>query len=198
MSDSFSVRKISTLQDLYKVYQLVHDSYCQSGIANPSPDGFMIHHPKQDVVPQTHIFVAEIENKMIGTISFSIDNQFGLMVDEGFKHIIDGYRQQYKEICCIWRFAVLHPYKSNLSIMRKLIITTIQCVFHHEMKVSFITLGPNQESFYKNSLMMEVIAEGIDPNPFIKPDSANVILMRVHTENIPKKWIILPDSDFLG
>jgi hypothetical protein len=52
----------------------------------------MIHHPGQDVVPQTHIFVAEEDNRMIGTISLSIDNQFGLMVDSGFKPIIDQYR----------------------------------------------------------------------------------------------------------
>jgi hypothetical protein len=195
MNDMISVRKISTLHDLRKVYKLAHDVYCLSGIANPSADGLMIHHPGQDVVPQTHIFVAEEDNRMIGTISLSIDNQFGLMVDSGFKPIIDQYRSQYRAVGSIWRFAVLPQYQSNLNVMRKLIGITSLCLIWYKVDVSFITLSPDHVSFYKRVMMLDVVAEGTDPNPLIKPDCASVVLMKLHTEKLPKKWIAKPESE---
>ena len=195
MKEVISVRKISTLHDLRNVYKLTNDVYSRSGIASASTNGMMIYHPEQDVMPQTHVFVAEVNGVMIGTITLSIDNAFGLMVDSGFKPIIDQYRTEYKNLASFWRFAVLPDYQSNLVVMRKLIGLSALSMVWNKAQVCFLIVSPKHIGFYQKVLAFEEVAWGIDTNPHIKAEHAQVVLMKIHIENIPVKWVATPESE---
>ena len=183
------VRKVETLQDLWRVYQLVNQVYNMSGIAERSSSGLMIHHPDQDVVPQSYIFLAEINHKIVGTIIYTIDNQFGLMVDDDFKFEIEFYRLIYSQISSVWRFAVLPEYQHNLNIMKKLIGVAFWHMKKLEIPVCFLTISPEHARIYKKIMGMEEVAKGKDSNPLIKPEHADIILLKAYAEKIPDKWL---------
>ncbi|MFA9391966.1 MAG: hypothetical protein ACERKD_19310 [Prolixibacteraceae bacterium] len=182
------IRRVTGLADLRKVYGLAYETYMRTGLVNTTTDDLMIHHPAQDVVPQTHIFVAEEGTKMVGTLTFSIDNQFGLMVDEDFKKEVDVYRELFPKIAAVWRFAILPEHQSDSRIMKKLIAVVASCLDVFNVSICFFTLSPDHARIYERAMNMEEVCRGKDMNPLIKEEHQEVVLMKLYTEKIPKRW----------
>lgn len=187
------IRRVTTLQDLWAVYGLVNEVYAQSGIAVKARSGMMIHHPNQDVVPQSFIFLAEVKGRVVGTITYTIDNQFGLMVDDDFPEEVEFYRLIYPKISSVWRFAVLPEYQADLRIMRKLIGSTFYCMRNENVPICFLTISPQHARIYKKLMGMEEVARGFDSNELIKKEHAEVILLKAYANKIPDKWYHNPE-----
>lgn len=196
--NDITIRKASSLNDLRKVYRLVDEIYFQSGISERSANGMMIHHPGQDVVPQSHIFIAEMGDKMVGTMTLSLDNQFGLIVDYGFGEIIDRYRELYPCVASIWRFAILPQYQSDTRVLKRLFGLGALCLRWYNVSVSFVTLSPEHVGFYQRILCMEEVARGKDTNRQVKPEKADIVLMKLHTDKLPEKWFATPESELFA
>jgi hypothetical protein len=186
--NDIKIRKATSLYDLHAVYRLTHDTYCTSGISSPSPDGLMIHHPGQDVVPQTIIFIAEKFGKTVGTLSFSLDNQFGLMVDEGFKAAIDYHRHIHNNIASVWRFAIHPEHNKDIRIVKKLIGVMALCFKWFNVEICFITLSPQHATIYERLMCLNEVMRGLDSNKLIKPEHSEIVLMKLYPEKLPKYW----------
>lgn len=183
------IRKVTTLPELWEVYELVNKVYAQSGIAQPSKTGLMIHHPDQDVVPNSFIYLASIGGENVGTITYTIDNQFGLMVDDDFSNDMAMYRMMYPKLSSVWRFAILPEFQSNLKVMRKLIGSAFNQMKLHRIPICFLTISPQHARIYKKLMGMEEVSRGYDSNPLIKEEHAEVILLKAYAERIPEKWL---------
>jgi hypothetical protein len=182
------IRKVTTLPELWLVYKLVNEVYAKSGIANKSGSGMMIHHPDQDVVPESHVFMAEIDGRYVGTITYTIDNQFGLMVDDDFKDEIAFYRLMYSKISSVWRFAILPEFQSNLQIMKRLIGAAFYHMKEYNVPICFLTISPEHARIYTRIMGMVEVARGYDSNPLIKKEHADIILLKAFADKIPEKW----------
>lgn len=197
MSDII-IRKVNSLTDLRKVYRLVNDTYNKAGIANRSSDGLMIHHPEQDVVPESHIFIAEIGEKIVGTITFTIDNQFGLMIDDDFKEEMEIYRSIYPKISAVWRFAILPELQNDLRIMKKLIGVAALHMKWYNVPICFMTISPEHARIYKRIMNMEEVAIGKDSNKLIRKEHADVVLLKSNAGTLPEKWYAHMESEVMA
>jgi hypothetical protein len=195
--NEITIRKATSLNDLRRVYRLVNEIYNKSGIANKSSDGLMIHHPEQDVVPQSHIFIAEMGELMVGTLTFTIDNQFGLMVDDDFKEEIKAYRKIYSRISAVWRFAILQEMQSDLRIMKRLIGAAALHMKWYGIPICFLTISPVHARIYKRLMQMEEVACGKDSNKLIKSEYADVVLLKAFAEKIPQRWYSSFESEVM-
>ena len=195
--DEITIRKATSLNDLRRVYRLVHYIYYRTGISKQSKNGLMIHHPDQDVVPESHIFIAEMGEKMVGTLTFSFDNQFGLMVDDDFRDEINFYRSIYPRVAAVWRFAILPEYQSDLRIMRKLIGVSALYLKWYDVSVCFFTISPEHALIYERIMNMEEVSRGKDSNRLIKAECADVVLMKLYPDKLPARWKTTPESEVL-
>lgn len=195
--NDIKIRKATSLNDLRRVYHLVNEVYNHSGIANKSSDGLMIHHPGQDVVPQSHIFMAEKEDHLVGTITLTIDNQFGLMVDDDFKDSIQYFRKRYAQLSTVWRFAVVKELQNDIRIMKKLICAALLHLRWYEIPICLISISPKHVRFYKHLIKMEEVTYGKDSNKLIKKEHADVVLMKVLTKDIPQRWFEYHGNDVM-
>jgi len=80
----FTIRIIQTQEELNAVYRLTHDQYVAEGYAQPQPDGMLRHYKLYDSLPETNIFGAFKEEKLIGTVSLTRGNLTGLPCEQEF------------------------------------------------------------------------------------------------------------------
>lgn len=135
-----------------------------------------------------YIYLAEIDGRPIGTITYTIDNQFGLMVDDDFHKEIAQFRIMYHQVSSVWRFAVLPEYQSNLKVMRRLIEIAFYQMKENNIPICFLTISPTHARVYKKMMNMEEVARGFDSNKLIKPEHAEVVLLVAYGEKVPDKW----------
>lgn len=112
--NNISFKIADTKELLLQSYQLVYKRYVDVGFCrrNESQIYFGFH----DLLIDTRTFVAEIDGKVIATLSVIIDNSAGLPSDHLFINEVNHIRESHKKIAEISRFAVNQDYK-KYSVM---------------------------------------------------------------------------------
>ena len=196
--DDIQIKRVVNLADLHKVYQLTHDSFVAAGLCDNQPRRMIIHHPDQDVLPETKIFLAEINNEPVGSVSFTVDNEFGLMVDSEFKTQIDRYRKFYGKVACFWRLTIHPAYQDSIKVLRVMLGTIATCLLKNQIPVCFFTFSPEHARIYEKLVNTEEVCRGRDSNELIKPEHAEVVLMKLYPDKVPDKWFSIVDDDSLN
>jgi len=187
--DAIRIRRAKTFEDLHQVYRLTHDSYVAAGLCESQSNQMIIHHPDQDVIPETVVFLVEVNDELVGTVTYTHDNQFGLMVDSGFKQQIDRYRNFYGNVANVWRLAIAPAYHDDTRIVKHLFGIAITCVLQNKIPVCFFTLSPAHARIYQKLINAEVVCQGFDSNELIDPKHAEVVLLKLYIDKIPERWI---------
>jgi hypothetical protein len=195
--DKIEIRKAKTLDDLQRVYRLTHDSFVAAGLCEKQSHQMVIHHPDQDVIPETMIFMVEIKNELVGSVTFTIDSEFGLMVDSGFKQQIDKYRKFYGKVANFWRLAILPAYQNDSRILRHLLGIIASCLLKNQIPVCFFTFSPEHARIYEKLVNTEEVCRGVDSNELIDPKHAEVVLMKLYPDKVPEKWFSIIDEEVL-
>lgn len=195
--DEIEIRKVITLHDLQRVYRLTHDSFVAAGLCEKQSHKMVIHHPDQDVIPETIIYMVEINGELAGTVTFTIDSEFGLMVDSGFKQQIDKYRKFYGKIANFWRLAISPAYQKDTRILRHLLGIIARCLLKNQISVCFFTFSPEHARIYERLVNTEEVCRGVDSNKLIDPKHAQVVLMKLYPDKVPDKWFSIIGEEAL-
>jgi len=192
------IRKVETLADLQLVYRLTHESFYTAGLCEKQPQEMIIHHPNQDVIPQTQVYVAELEGRPVGSISFTIDSEYKMMVDPEFNLQVNKYRKFYGKAATVWRFIVLPEFQGDTRIFRHLISLASKWLLKNQVPVCFFTFSPEHARIYNKVFNMEEICRGRDSNPAINDENAEVVLMKLYPDKLPDKWFTFVDDEVLN
>ena len=195
--EAINIRKAKTLDDLQRVYRLTHDSFVAAGLCERQPHQMIIHHPDQDVIPETIVFLVEIKGELVGTVSFTIDSEFGLMVDSGFKQQIDKYRKFYSKVANFWRLAISPAYQNDTRILRNLLGIIASCLLKNQIPVCFFTFSPEHARIYEKLVNTEEVCRGFDTNDLISPEHTEVVLMKLYPDKVPEKWFSIIGEEML-
>jgi hypothetical protein len=186
--DALHIRKAKTLDDLQRVYRLTHDAFVAAGLCNKQSHNMIIHHPDQDVIPESIIYMVETKDELVGTVTFTIDSEFGLMVDEGFKQQVDKYRKFYGKVANFWRLAILPAYQNDIRILKLLLGIIANTLLKNQIPVCFFTFSPDHARIYEKLVNTEEVCRGTDSNELIDPEHTEVVLMKLYPDKIPDKW----------
>lgn len=149
--------KIADSQELLKQsYQLVYQKYLEVGFCseNNSKMYFGLH----EFLTDTRTFIAEIDGKVIATLSVIIDNSAGLPSDHLFGIELNTLRDPRKKIAEISRFAVSSEYKKySIFIFQYL----FQLLYHSYVISSNVTdciilVEPRHCKVYKKFNFVEI------------------------------------------
>lgn len=195
--DEITIRRVVNLEQLHKVYQLTHDSFVAAGLCDNQPHRMIIHHPNQDVIPDTYIFLAEINDVAIGSVSFTVDSEFGLMMDAGFKEQVDRYRKYYGKLAAFWRMIILPQYQSDTRVFRRLVGAAAMCLLKHQIPVCFFTFSPEHARIYQRVFHTEEVCWGKDSNELIKSEHSDVVLVKLYPDKLPEKWFSITEEEIL-
>jgi hypothetical protein len=137
-------------------YQLVYKRYLEVGFCkeNHTKMYFGFH----ELLTDTRTFIAEIDGKVIATLSVIIDNSAGLPSDHLFLNELNSFRDPSRKIAEISRFAVSSEYKKfSITIFHYL----FQLLYHSYVISSNVTdcvilVEPRHCKLYKKFNFVEV------------------------------------------
>lgn len=186
---NFEIFLVKTNEELELVYQLVHDAYVEEGYSQPQNNGKLIYFGEADQLKETHILVAKYKNKIVGTISITLDNNQFMPVPQTFHNEYHAIRNEGKKIGIVWRLAVAKSHRRHASILAKLIKNAISLGFNAGMNTALFTHHQKHENFSKKVLKMQVIARREKMTGFGNPPGS---MMRLDKDACPSRWLIKP------
>ncbi len=182
--NNYQIHRLTNFRRLNEIGKLVHDTLVESGHISSRYNKFVDLYPHLNKIPETTILIAELNGKIIGTNSMTLDNPAGLHSDKFFKEETDIFRKQNKILGSSWRIATEHEYRKNIRLFLDLIQNTFFAAKKMHIETCLFVFDKKHEEFYKKLLDAETIAEKIRN---IEPEiDIPMILMRTDTENSQK------------
>ena len=154
--NNISFKIADTKELLLQSYQLVYKRYIDVGFCKKNEN--QIHFGFHDLLIDTRTFVAEIDGKVIATLSVIIDNSAGLPSDHLFCNEINNFRDANKKIAEISRFAVSQDYKKYSVLIFQYLF---QLLYHSYVISSNVTdciimVEPRHCKLYKKFGFIEI------------------------------------------
>ncbi len=180
----YNIHKLTNFNRLPEIGELVHDTLVESGHISSRYNKFVDLYPHLNKIPETTILIAELNGRIIGTNSMTLDNPKGLHTDKFFKEETDSFRKQKKILGSSWRIATAHEYRKNIRLFLDLIQNTFFLAKEMHIETCLFVFDKRHEEFYKKLIDAETVAEKISN---IEPEiDIPMILMRTDTENSQK------------
>lgn len=154
--NNISFKIADTKELLLQSYQLVYKRYIDVGFCKKNEN--QIYFGFHDLLIDTRTFVAEIDGKVIATLSVIIDNSAGLPSDHLFCNEINHFRDTNKKIAEISRFAVNQEYKKYSVVIFQYLF---QLLYHSYVISSNVTdcvimVEPRHCKVYKKFGFIEI------------------------------------------
>jgi hypothetical protein len=182
--DGYLLRTIRNMDEMEDVYRLTYRCYVQKGYCNKNDSGMLIHYPHLDDLSETRVFVAEDDvGKLIGTISNTIDSQYGLNIDEDFLGEINQIRKENRVLASTWRFATDEAHRSQARVARLLLDGMVAYMHATNIETCLTTVHPHHEAFHSRYLNCRTVAK----SEGLKDVNSEALLMRWDSHRCPLK-----------
>lgn len=154
------LRMVEREREMDDVYRLTYQCYVAQGYCPPNSSGMLIHYPYLDGLEETTILVVETdEGRIVGTCSTTIDNPYGLHVDEDFPSETNRVRKEEGVLASSWRIAVDPKHRSGSRVARMLINGSIEFWHLSGIDICMMTFNPCHEAFYKRYMNCDTVAK---------------------------------------
>ena len=180
-----TVRPAQGREDLESVYRLVHDAYVEQGYIEAQPDGRLLHNSDLDNIPETVVLLVEVDKHLLGTVSLTVDGQFGLPVDKDFKATCDVVRNDGRALAGVWRLVTRHGYVDERRLVMSLIGEVVRQAIEGGVQTCLCAVNTKHEHFYKRLLNMQAIAYCRAVKRF---HNVPGVCMRCDVESLPEWW----------
>jgi len=183
--NNYKIHKLDDYNRISEIGKLVHDTLVESKHISSRYNKFVDLYPHLNTIPETTVLIAELNGKIIGTNSMTIDNPHGLHTDKFFKEETDIIRKNENKILgSSWRIATEHKYRKNIRLFLDLIQNSFYLAKEMNIETCLFVFDIRHEEFYKKLIDAETITKKICN---IEPEiDIPMVLMRTDTENSQK------------
>ncbi|MGG7055218.1 N-acyl amino acid synthase FeeM domain-containing protein [Nitrosomonas sp. ANs5] len=144
-TDSYSIHLVSTLKQRIKASTLIKRMYASRGYQTDSASVF-------SAIPFQYTFEARCGQRIIGTLTLTIDSNNGLLADTLYQSELDQFREQGHKPCEVSKLAFA-PNSSSKEIFAALFhIAYLYAHVLHDAQDAFIEINPRHMSFYRRML----------------------------------------------
>jgi hypothetical protein len=154
LGGALEVAQAMTTADLDAAFTLLHDRYVERGYIEPHPSGrrMTVHH----ALPDTRVFVARCQARVVGTVSLIPDSLFGMPCDDLYPAEVAAMRSRGRRLAEVSALAIDRRWRSaGPAIIRSL----IQLVAVHGSRAPVddlcVTVHPRHARFYELRLAFE-------------------------------------------
>src|SRR5262249_52872424 len=105
-----------------------------------------IPHPEFDHIPETQIFVAEVEGEILGSISVTQDGMRGMPIDTEFPRTSMITRSQGRRLAQVWRFLVRDSGTLKDTVICHLLSAAVNHMQVQHMEIAFLCVPEEQAS----------------------------------------------------
>jgi len=181
----YKIQKLTDLKRLPEIGRLIHDTFIESGLISTKCKTTVDLYPHLNSRKETTILTAELNGKIIGTNSMTLDGPAGLHTDYYFKEETDFIRKTENTVLgSSWRIATSHEYRKKIRLFLDLIQKSFFIAKEKKIETCLFVFEKNHEEFYKKLLDAETIAQrNYNQYPY---NNINFVLMKTDTQNSQK------------
>jgi len=180
----FGIHPVSKSQELFDIHRLTHDSCVAKGLIKSRPDGLWVPHPEFDLIPQTTILVASIENTVVGSISFTRAGNQGLIADRIFRRTCSLIRSENRTIAEIWRLVLKPSFPERDKVTEALMQAAVQNLMTQGVQTCLLSIYPEYIALCER-LLNVVVLTGTNAVPGLP--SFQTVFMRSDLEALSKE-----------
>ncbi len=165
------------LVEMKQVYDLTYKNYRKAEYVVKNWDPETQHFKKFGSLPQTTVFVAIENDRVIGSVSMTIDSEKGLPYDEDFREQIDEVRYingRPQRVAAVWRLVIDDEYQKNIKILLLLIQAVIRKFRKEKVEVGLFGVHPKRKPVYTKLFRMREL--GYSPGTTGLANAPSVLL----------------------
>lgn len=103
---AIQIRPINNSRELFDIYRMTYECYQSHTKPESHPDGLWIPHPEFDHIPETTILIAEMEGRIVGSVSLTRDSNNGLPMAQSCDRTCALVRANHRNLAGVWRLLV--------------------------------------------------------------------------------------------
>jgi len=182
---NYQIQKLTDFKRLPEIGQLIHDTFIESGLISVKCKTAVDLYPHLNFIKETTILTAELNGKIIGTNSMTLDGPEGLHTDYYFKEETDFIRKNENTVLgSSWRIATSQKYRNHIRLFLDLIQRSFYIAKEKKIERCLFVFEKKHEEFYKKLLDAETIAQrNYNKYPY---NNISFVLMKTDTENSQK------------
>ncbi len=177
------VRPVQDESELDEVYRITHDACVERGYCKPKADGRLLYYPHLDRIPETTVWAALAEGRIVGTISLTLDGPLGLHVDKDFKAECDRIRLEGRRMAGSWRIMTRKSCRSETAVVLELIKAVLGCCLEKGIETCVFIFNPRHERIYRRLLRFKTVAR--KEATATEELQSSLVFMRCDREELP-------------
>ncbi|GIU69069.1 MAG: hypothetical protein KatS3mg002_0305 [Candidatus Woesearchaeota archaeon] len=174
-------------EELKEVYHLTYKEYLREGYIQPNPEEMISLYPHLDNILETTTIGIYDKQKLIGTISWTLDGPFKLHTDIDFPEETQKVRDEGRRLAASWRIVTDYEYRKNMTVVFNLILAVVEEMLIGNIETALFTFNPKHEKVYRQILNMDTVAKKLDSIKGM--NNAPAVLMRLDIEKLSNKWV---------
>ncbi len=176
-------QRVETIDDLTAVWRLTHDGFARAGLIKPQSARVLVHYPHLDtrhgkLYPETVVHTLEQDDKLVGTVSVTLDGPAGLHTDGIFADETNAIRRECapRGLCLASSWRIVTEVMSNeVRAILTLLEAGYQDCLERGIDVVLATFHPRHVSFYRRVWGFTKVA---GPRPENVVGGSPAVLMR--------------------
>ena len=154
--DGLVVKRATTVEELEAGYRLVHECFVDSGYIEPHPTGLRVR--AFSALPDTALYLALADGRVVGTLSMIADGPLGLPMDGPFGLEIARLRRMGRRLVEVSDLAIAKDYR-NLRVLTEL----TRCAMAHAVTIgaddAVVAVSPSHSGFFEGILQFEPLGD---------------------------------------
>lgn len=173
------------ISELQAVYELTYRVYSEEGYCQRRDDGRLQHYPHLDEIAETTVVIGRVDNKLIGSVSVTVDGPLGLHADDDFPAAMRIVRQGLggKVLGAGWRMVTDNTFRNNRRFALRLFREGFLVVLDRGIETLVSIINPRHVSFYQRFLGYEKLTEGACK--YVGGEDAVLMMYDVETNGVP-------------
>lgn len=147
--DNIEVLVAEDKNDFETAFQLLHESYFDSGLMDKHPSGLRCN--SYSFLPHTSIIILKKDDVVIGTVSLIRDSAMGLPSDEKYKYENDSLRGNGRVLTEVSALAIDKKFRNQGHILSLMLMKYLYIYSkgHSDTEYLVCTVHPRAEDFYR-------------------------------------------------
>ncbi len=151
-------RIASTRDERAAAFRLVHNSYVEAGLGEPSP--FRMRVTPYHLLPTTEVFVAFLQQEAVFTMSLVTDGKLGVPMESIYADVVEDRRQQgllVGEVSCLADRRNQH--RGFFPVFLRLSRLVAQYAWNQGLDQLLVAVHPKHARFYRRFMAFETIGQ---------------------------------------
>ncbi len=143
-----TITAANTPGQMRAVHRLTYEAYLAKGLCRADPSERLQHYSHLDYIAETTVLTAMVGDKLVGTVSITLDGPAGLHVDEDFPDNMRWLRRRQTRLAAAWRIVTDPAYRGDRRLITRLMRAGFEEAIAHKADWLVCSFHPRRQKVH--------------------------------------------------